>query len=100
MKKALVALFSLIILLSVLVSCRPPELEGAFVDYNAGRYDNALKLAKGSTEKYPANAEAWFLLGQIYGKKSMFGEMADAFDQSLKVGPAHKAAIKNEKLYY
>jgi Flp pilus assembly protein TadD len=100
MKKTLVTLFSLILLLSVLVSCRPPELEGAFVDFNAGRYDNALKLAKESTEKYPNNAEAWFLLGQIYGKKSMFKEMTDAFDQSLKIGTTYQDKIKNERLYY
>jgi len=100
MKKFLFVLVTSLLVLSMLVSCRPPELEGAFVDYNAGRYDNALKLAKEATEKYPANAEAWYLLGQIQGKKSNFAEMVDAFDKSIQVGPAHKTAIENEKMYY
>ena len=41
--KKLFLLFVPILVLALLSSCRPPELEGAFVDYNAGRYDNALK---------------------------------------------------------
>ena len=91
-----------ILVLALLSSCRPPELEGAFVDYNAGRYDNALKLAKEATEKYPTNAEAWYLLGEIYGKKEMYPEMKKAFDQALANNPTPeiKTNIKNATMYY
>ncbi|WP_456409138.1 tetratricopeptide repeat protein [Caldithrix abyssi] len=91
-----------ILVLTLLTSCRPPELEGAFVDYNAGRYDNALKLAKEATEKYPTNAEAWYLLGEIYGKKEMYSEMKHAFDKALANNPTPdiQNKIKNATMYY
>lgn len=100
MKRFLFIVLTSVLVIGLLVSCRPPELEGAFVDFNAGRFDNALKLAKESTEKYPANPEAWYLLGKIYGKKGMFTDMVDAFDKSLEIGPAHKTAIERERQYY
>jgi len=100
MKRILFIVLIAFIVLGLMISCRPPELEGAFVDYNAGRYDNALALAEDASKKYPDNAEAWFLLGMIYGKKSNFDKMVGAFDKSLAIGPAHKADIVQEKNYH
>jgi len=96
-------LFLTVLLLSftiMLTSCRPPELEGAFVDFNAKRYDNALKLAIEATDKYPTNPEAPFLLGKIYAEKEMFGEMVDAFNKSLERGSEFESQIKEFKQYY
>ncbi|NOX90833.1 MAG: tetratricopeptide repeat protein [Calditrichaeota bacterium] len=98
--KKLVLFIIPILVLSFLTSCRPPELEGAFVDYNAGRFDNALKLAQEATQKYPDNAEAWFLLGEIYGKKERYLEMKRAFDKSLKLSNVFADKIKAAKIYY
>jgi len=99
--KRIILLSSLIIfIVSILSSCRPPELEGAFVDYNAGRIENALKLAKESTEKYPTNPEAWFLLGEIYGQQDDYDKMMEAYDKSLENGNQFEAKIKNQKSYY
>ncbi len=98
--KRLMLLAIPILVLALLSSCRPPELEGAFVDYNAGRFDNALKLAQQATQKYPDNAEAWYLLGEIYGKKEMYKEMKHAFDQSLKLSPQFADKIKQAEMYY
>lgn len=94
----LIAAFSLALLL--LTSCRPPELEGAFVDFNAGRLDNALKLAEKAVSLYPQNAEAWYLLGEIYGKKDRFADMVNAFDKSLAQGNTFATKIETTKLIY
>ena len=56
----LLLILGLLILSLSVSSCRPPELEGAVVHYNAGRNDQALTLAQEATEKYPDNPEAWF----------------------------------------
>lgn len=100
MKKYLLVLMAFLLMLSVLTSCRPPELEGAYVDYNAGRIDNALKLAEEAVKKYPDNSEAWYLLGEIYGKKDRFSEMIDAYDKSAAVDQKYTQKIEQQKLYY
>lgn len=86
--------------LYLLTSCRPPELEGAYVDYNAKRTDSALELAKEATEKYPTNAEAPYLLGLIYGEKNMFEEMVQSFDKSLERATQYQKDIEESKEYY
>ncbi len=98
--KKFILLIVPILILALLSSCRPPELEGAFVDFNAGRFDNALKLAEEATQKYPDNAEAWFLLGKIYAKKERFKEMRHAFDKSLSLSKQFEPQIKNLTMYH
>lgn len=100
MRKLFVFIFILSILLIVLNACRDPDLEGAFVDYNAHRYDNALKLAQSSTQKFPNNPEAWKLLGEIYGKKDMIKDMVYAFDRSLTISKQYESEIKSLRQYY
>ncbi|MGD9899394.1 MAG: tetratricopeptide repeat protein [Calditrichaceae bacterium] len=100
MKKTILMIFSSLLILLLLSSCRPPELEGAFVDYKAGRFENALILAKEATEKYPSNPEAWYLLGELYGKQGDIKEMVSAFDNSLKIGPQFEPQITETRNYY
>lgn len=100
MKKTILMIFSSLLILSLLSSCRPPELEGAFVDYKAGRFEKALELAKDATEKYPNNPEAWYLLGELYGKQGNIQEMMNAYDNSLKIGPKFEPQITESKNYY
>ncbi len=87
-------------IVTVISSCRPPELEGAFVDYKAGRMENALKLAKESTEKYPTNPEAWYLLGDIYGQQGDYTKMMEAYNKSLELSKQFETQITNQKNYY
>lgn len=100
MKKVTFFLLTTLIAVLLLTSCRPPELEGAFVDFNAKRYDNALKLARQATAKYPSNAEAWFLLGRIYGQKEMIADMHQAYKQSLALSNQFEKQIKQDEHYY
>jgi len=99
MKKFLILLITGLFALTLLTSCRPPELEGAFVDFNAKRYDNALKLANEATQKYPENAEAWFLLGRIYAQKGQIAEMDHAFAKSLTANNQFEKQITLERKY-
>jgi|GEM_PF-1585717 len=100
MKKLSLVLILLLGATILLTSCRPPELEGAFVDYKARRMENALKLAIEATDKYPDNAEAPFLLGKIYGEMNKFPEMVDAFGKSLQRSSQHEKEINDLKLFY
>ena len=100
MRKIFIFFTFIIFALSVLTSCRPPELEGAYVDYNNDRKDSALELAKEATEKYPDNAEAPYLLGRIYGEKAMYKEMVESYNKSLQRSDEFKDDIEQSKLYY
>jgi len=100
MKKFVFTLFGILLILSLLSSCRPPELEGAYVDFNAGRFDSAMKNALKATQLYPQNPEAWYMLGRLYGKKDQFKKMIDAFGASLKLSKQFADKIRIEKKYY
>ncbi len=100
MKKFSLILITALFGLSLLTSCRPPELEGAFVDFNAGRFDNALVLAKEAVAKYPQNGEAWLLLGRLHGKNENIKEMIPAFDKAVALNKQYEKEVENEKMYY
>ncbi len=100
MKRFVFLLLASLLVLSILSSCRPPELEGAYVDFNAGRFDSALENAEKAVKLYPSNPEAWYMLGRLYGKKDQFKEMVNAFDKSLEIDTQLEAKIKEEKNYY
>ncbi len=100
MKRSLILFSSLIGLILLISSCRPPDLEGAIVHFKANRMDNALELAQKATTEHPENAEAWYWLGRINGKLGHMSEMVSAFDKSLSLGDQFKNDIINEKSYY
>ena len=88
----LIVVFLLGIIL--LTGCRPPEVEGIVVNMNNGLYDKALELAKDAVKKYPANPEAWFLLGKLQARQENYVEMNEAFNKSLELSPTFEAQIK------
>jgi tetratricopeptide (TPR) repeat protein len=89
-----------ITLLLALSSCRPPELEGAFVHFKNGRIDQALTLAEKVTTEHPANPEGWYLLGQLYGKKDRIADMMKAYDKSLELAKTFEQKISIDKQTY
>ena len=101
MKRYTFLLAILLIAVSFLFSsCRPPELEGAIVHLNAGRDDQAFELAKEAAQKYPDNAEAWYVLGKIQGQKGMIKEMVDSFDKSLAINANYQKDIELQRNSY
>ena len=92
-----ILLFTILLLVN---ACRPPELEQAIIDYNGGRYDNAFNDVMKATEKHPDNSEAWYYLGEIYGKKGQIKEMMESFDKSLSIENTYQNEINNSKRTY
>jgi tetratricopeptide (TPR) repeat protein len=99
--RSYIVLFTFLISFILLINgCRPPELEQAVIDYNAGRYDNALEEVVMATEKYPENEEAWYYLGEIQGRKGMIKEMVVSFNKSLEIKNTFQAQIDLAKSNY
>jgi len=95
MKKWFVVSVAAGLLFILLISgCRPPEVEGVVINMNQGLYDKAYDLAKQAVQKYPDNAEAWYLLGELHGRFEKFEEMNQAFEKSLSIGPNFKPQIE------
>ncbi len=96
------SLYNLIVLFVffaiVFTSCRPSELEGAFVHYKAQRFDEAFVQAEKATKLYPQNSEAWYLLGVLYENKDNVPEMVKAFDKSLSIDKVKETDIQNTKM--
>ena len=90
-------LFTILLLVN---ACRPPELEQAIIDYNGGRYDNAMNDVLKATEKHPDNPEAWYYLGEIYGKKGQIKEMMESYEKSLSIDNSYENEINNSKRTY
>ncbi len=96
MKKLVGMALIAFLLASLLVSgCRPPEVEGVVVDIQHGMYDKALEGAKKAVELYPDNAEAWYYLGYLYGRKGEFKKMNEAFDKALALKPEQNVKYEN-----
>ncbi|UCF64985.1 MAG: tetratricopeptide repeat protein [bacterium] len=77
----------------LLSGCRPPEVEGVVINMNQQQYENAYTLAKDAVQKYPNNAEAWYLLGDLHGRFEKYEEMNQAFEKSLAIGPTYQTQI-------
>jgi tetratricopeptide (TPR) repeat protein len=98
--KYFILILCMIISAISLTSCRPPELEGAIVHYNSGRNDQAYDLALIASEKYPNNAEVWYYLGEIQGKKNLIKEMMESFTNSLAINNSQSSNIVAAKQTY
>ena len=84
----------------VITGCRPPELEGVVINMNQGLYDKAYDLAKEAVVKYPGNPEAWYLLGELQGRKNMFTDMNESFDKSLAISQQFAPQISQLRTKY
>ena len=100
MKKLLGVAAILLLGLLLLSSCRPPELEGVVVNMQQGLYDEAFNLAQDAVKKYPNDPEAWFLLGELYGRKEQFKKMNECFEKSLAISPKFKDDIERLRFNY
>ena len=100
--KKLFAILVLVTVIGVIIwsGCRPPELEGVVINMNQGLYDKAYDLAQEAVQKYPDNAEAWYLLGELHGRYDKLEEMNEAFDKSLSIGPAFESKIEQARMQH
>lgn len=100
MPKTLFVFLIFLISVFILSGCRPPDLEGAYLQIKNKNWDEALTLAEKVTKEYPENAEGWYTLGRIYGKKDRIKDMLDAYEKCLNLDKSYQKKIKDEKFDY
>jgi tetratricopeptide (TPR) repeat protein len=86
--------------MGILWACQPKEVTSAKVYIQQNDWDKAIEQLEASIATNPQNAEAQYLLGQGYGKKSRYADMNRAFDASLAVENTYEAQITFEREKY
>lgn len=81
-------------------SCQQTAVTSAKLYLQQANYDAAIEQCKLAIEEMPNNAEAYFVLGQAYGKKKMYREMNEAFKNSLEFSQKHTPEIEQHRLKY
>ncbi|MFQ5824157.1 MAG: tetratricopeptide repeat protein [bacterium] len=80
-----------------LVGCQPKEVTSAKMYIQNYNWDKAIEQLEKAIEAYPNNAEAHFLLGQAYGKKSRYKDMNNEFNLSLEISNKFEQEITAER---
>ncbi len=97
-RTAYAILISMIFVLSVsFIGCGNPLVSGAKVSIQQNNYDKAIEQCLQAIEQEPDNAEAYYVMGNAYFKKSMFKEMNDAFIKSLAIGDKFNDKIESHR---
>jgi tetratricopeptide (TPR) repeat protein len=98
------AVFTLSAVLLVLsfsaFQCSSTELTSAKLYIQQKNYTKAKDALKKEIEKNPKSDEGYWLLGYLYGEEGAFGEMMDAFNQSLSVSKKFEKNIDDTKKSY
>ncbi len=76
------------------IGCQPAEITSAKVYLQQKNNSAALEQLKKATEKYPTNAYAFNLKGQIYGDMDSLEQMDKAFDKAVELDPKYKQEIE------
>ena len=85
----------------VLISgCSNPEVTAAKVYMQQNNYEKAIERSLKAVEQNPSDAEAYFILGQAYGQKSMYKEMNDSFNKSLEISPKFSTDIEAQQIKF
>ena len=95
MKRLILSLLVIIMIL-LLISCRPPEIEATVRAMNRGQKADAFEYAQMAIEKYPGNPEAWFYWGWLIGEyKKDYDEMNKAFARTISINPIKKMSYSD-----
>ncbi|MBU1298945.1 MAG: tetratricopeptide repeat protein [Bacteroidetes bacterium] len=78
--------------------CGTAEMTSAKLYIQRSEWENAKIQLQKEIAKHPENAEAWYLLGQVFHEQKSYKEMVDAFNSSLKINNQFKKEIDNYKL--
>jgi tetratricopeptide (TPR) repeat protein len=82
------------------VSAQSVEMNSAKLYKKQGEYDRAIEFFEKAIEKKPENAEAHYLLGDLYGMKGRIADMVREFDASLSYSKKYEKDIKNSRDNY
>ena len=95
-----IVLFTLLVIAAgalLLTNCQSTAVTSAKVYMQQSNWDKAIEQCNLAIEMNPADAEAYFVLGQAYNKKKMYLEANDALVKCSKLSPApaREVEIKN-----
>ncbi len=71
------------------------EIDDLFDRYQKGQYDDAEKLARSITEKYPKHPFSWKVLGAIFKNTGKLQESLVANRKAVELGPTDAASHNN-----
>lgn len=100
MKKVLLVIAVLASSVILMTGCQQTAVTSAKVYLQQANYDKAIEQCLIAVETVPTDAEAWFVLGQAYGRKKMYMEMNEAFTKSLENSNVRAEDIEQERLKY
>jgi tetratricopeptide (TPR) repeat protein len=82
--------------------CSSPYITSGKMEYqkyvsskDTTKLNAALDMFQKEVTERPNSAEGWYWLGLIQGEKKQFMRLKEAWDQSLKLGPAMRTEIEN-----
>jgi tetratricopeptide (TPR) repeat protein len=77
----------------------PPKPTGSFADgeaaYRARKYGDAVAIFEGYTERRPANAWGFYMLGLSAWKNGDLSKSEQAFEKALTIDPRHVKSLVN-----
>ncbi|MGH7595764.1 MAG: tetratricopeptide repeat protein [bacterium] len=102
MKRILILSAGLIVLqaLASSVGAQSVEMNSAKLYKKQGEFDKAIEWFEKAVAKKPENAEAHFMLGDLYGMKGRIADMVREFDASLSYSKKYEKEIKDSRGKY
>lgn len=96
MKRILILSAGLIIMLMLAggAGAQSVEMNSAKLYKKQGEFDKAIEWFEKAVEKKPENAEAHYLLGDLYGMKGRIADMVREFDASVSYSKKYEKDIK------
>ncbi|MCD6594218.1 tetratricopeptide repeat protein [bacterium] len=88
---SMTVLFVSIVLIGI--GCQSAEMTSAKVYINQKDYSQALVHLKNEIKNNPANAEAYFMSGQIYGEMDSLDQMVKMFDKTQQLDTTYISEI-------
>lgn len=79
--------------------CASQEMTSAKLYYQRSDWENAEKWLAQETEKNPANAEAWWLLGNVRMQRGDYKKSVDAYDACSKLSNEYAEKITQSRRY-
>lgn len=97
--KTFVSVTALCCLLALtLTGCRNPDVVSASIYlYQQNNVEKAQQYLESALQTNPNDAEAHYMLGQVYAHKKMFPEMLEEFNASLQIKEKYKSKIDSTK---
>ncbi len=100
--KKWMSLFSLLFSFVLFTECASsPRVEGAKIHMRDGRYEKADSLLREEIKVNPANAEAYFYLGEVSIQLRRYKDAANAYWKAIEIDSSYLSKIKGkEELKY